>query len=119
MALVGSQLGQTIVSGGRDPLVLAAGGGSLLLLAGMVQTPGVSQFFGCTPLDPAAWAIACGSAVAATGLSVVGSLVLAEIERRAVLALPAPSEGDSPGRPVVEADDRLLRPAFGATGQAS
>jgi cation-transporting P-type ATPase I len=84
VALVGSQLGQTLVSGGLDPLVLAAGGGSMLLLAGMVQVPVVSQFFGCTPLDPMAWAIACGSAVMATGLSVVGSRLLGEFERRSL-----------------------------------
>lgn len=73
VALVGTQLGQTIVSGGLDPLVLAAGGGSALLLAAMVQVPGVSQFFGCTPLGPVAWAIALGSATAATAVSAVGS----------------------------------------------
>jgi cation-transporting ATPase I len=78
---VGSQLGQTVVSGGMDRLVLAAGAGSFLLLATIVQVPVVSQFFGCTPLDPAAWAVACGSALASTGLSIAGSLVLNKLER--------------------------------------
>ena len=52
MTLTGTQLGQTIVAGGRDPLVLAAGLGSSALLAALIQTPGLSQLFGCTPLDP-------------------------------------------------------------------
>ncbi|MHB8263856.1 MAG: cation transporting ATPase C-terminal domain-containing protein [Acidimicrobiales bacterium] len=70
-ALVGTQLGQTAVVGGRSPIVL----GSMLLSAGVlvaiVQTPGVSQFFGCTPLGPVGWGIATGATVAATGTSVL------------------------------------------------
>jgi magnesium-transporting ATPase (P-type) len=73
VALVGSQLGQTLVGGGWDPLVLAAGGGSALVLTGIVQTPGVSQLFGCTPLDPLAWLVAVGAAAGATAASAVGS----------------------------------------------
>jgi magnesium-transporting ATPase (P-type) len=65
-ALVGTQLGQTLAIGGRNPVVIAAGLGSTAALAAIVQTPGVSQFFGCTPLDPAGWAIAAGSAAVAT-----------------------------------------------------
>lgn len=45
-ALVGSQLGQTAIVGRRSPLVV---GTSLVSTAGLVaiiQTPGVSQFFG-------------------------------------------------------------------------
>jgi cation-transporting ATPase I len=64
-ALVGTQLGQTLVAGGRDRTVLASGLGSAALLAALIQTPGVSQFFGCTPLGPVAWTIALGSAAAA------------------------------------------------------
>ena len=37
-----------------------------------MQTPGISQFFGCTPLGPIAWAQAAGSATVATAASVVG-----------------------------------------------
>ena len=32
----------------------------------VVQTPGVSQFFGCTPLGPVGWTIGAGSALGAT-----------------------------------------------------
>jgi len=73
VALVGSQLGQTIAIGGRDPGVLVAGFGSAAVLAGIVQTPGVSQFFGCTPLGPVAWTMALGSSAVATGAAAVGA----------------------------------------------
>ncbi|MBB5802680.1 calcium-translocating P-type ATPase [Saccharothrix ecbatanensis] len=64
-ALVGTQLGQTLVTGGLDRSVLAAGLGSFAALGAVIQTPGVSQFFGCTPLGPIGWGIALSSATAA------------------------------------------------------
>jgi cation-transporting ATPase I len=39
---------------------------SAATLAAIVETPGVSQFFGCTPLGPVAWTIVAGSAAGAT-----------------------------------------------------
>ena len=75
-ALVGTQLGQTLVVGARNPLVAATGVGSTLVLAGIIQTPGVSQFFGCTPLGPFAWTTALGSATAATVLSLAAPHLL-------------------------------------------
>jgi cation-transporting P-type ATPase I len=71
VTLTGTQLGQTIATGGPDPLVLVAGLGSTAILAGIVQTPVLSQLFGCTPLDPAAWAIASTAALGGTVASVV------------------------------------------------
>ncbi|HEX6354977.1 cation-transporting P-type ATPase [Actinophytocola sp.] len=68
-SLVGTQLAQTLAAGGRDRTVLAAGLGSALLLAVVIQTPGLSQFFGCTPLGPVGWTIALGSATTTTLLS--------------------------------------------------
>ncbi|WP_326561889.1 HAD-IC family P-type ATPase [Micromonospora sp. NBC_01796] len=65
-SLVGTQLGQTVVDGGASPAVLVSTAGSLAVLAGVIQTPGVSQFFGCTPLGPLGWGIAAGSALGAT-----------------------------------------------------
>lgn len=62
VALVSAQLGQTLAIRGRTPLVLAAGAGSLVILAAVVQIPGVSQFFGNSPLLPHQWLIAAGSA---------------------------------------------------------
>jgi cation-transporting ATPase I len=66
LALVGTQLGQTLSSGGYSrPVVITS-----LLSAGalglIVQTPGVSHFFGCRPLGPVAWTTAIGASVAAT-----------------------------------------------------
>jgi cation-transporting ATPase I len=81
VGLVGTQLGQTLVVGGRDPVVIAAAVGSAAALAGVVQTPGVSQFFGCTPLGPAAWAIAAGGAAAGVGLSLVLPPLVARLPR--------------------------------------
>ncbi|NMO92363.1 cation-translocating P-type ATPase [Actinomycetospora sp. TBRC 11914] len=78
-ALVGTQLGQTVVAGGyRSPLVVGASAISAGALFGVIQTPGVSQFFGCTPLGPIAWGQAAGSAAAAT----VGSVIGPELVRR-------------------------------------
>jgi len=65
-ALVGAQLGQTLLVGGRDPVVLAVGLGSAALLAGIVQTPGLSHFFGCRPLGPLGWTISGAASGAAT-----------------------------------------------------
>ncbi|WP_420035534.1 HAD-IC family P-type ATPase [Streptomyces sp. cg28] len=58
LSLVGAQLGQTLLTAPRSPTVLTAGLGSAAALAAVVQTPGVSQFFGCTPLGPVGWATA-------------------------------------------------------------
>ncbi|MGC8513634.1 MAG: HAD-IC family P-type ATPase [Acidimicrobiales bacterium] len=86
VALVGSQLGQTVTVGGKDPLVLLAGFGSAALLAGIVQTPGVSQFFGCTPLGPLAWSIAVSSSLLATAVSASGPLVLSLLHQPPTLS---------------------------------
>jgi cation-transporting ATPase I len=71
-ALVGAQLGQTLVAGRRSPLVIGTVGVSGAALFLVVQTPGVSQFFGCTPLGPAEWATAAGAA----GIATFGSIAL-------------------------------------------
>ncbi|NYI89696.1 calcium-translocating P-type ATPase [Amycolatopsis endophytica] len=75
--LVGTQLGQTLATGGMNRSVLATSLGSVALLAAVIQTPGVSQFFGCTPLGPIGWSMALGSAGAAT---VAGAVVGRAIE---------------------------------------
>ncbi|HET6857678.1 MAG TPA: HAD-IC family P-type ATPase, partial [Streptomyces sp.] len=96
-ALVGTQLGQTLLVGGRSTAVLASAACSMAALAAVIQTPGVSQFFGCTPLGPVAWSLALGSAAAATG----GSLLLAPAARQvrtALAAVPLPWPDGMPGR---------------------
>ena len=66
VGIVGAQLGQTLVTGWRSPLVVAASAGSAAVLAAVIQTPGLSQFFGCTPLGPVGWASGIGPALAAS-----------------------------------------------------
>jgi cation-transporting P-type ATPase I len=66
VGIVGAQLGQTLVMGWRSPLVVAASVVSAAALAGIVQTPGVSQFFGCQPLGPVGWGIGLAAATAAS-----------------------------------------------------
>ncbi len=65
-ALIATQLGQTAWAGRRSPLVLVTVAGSLAVLAVAVQTPGVSRFFGCTPLDPLSWLVVLACAAAGT-----------------------------------------------------
>jgi cation-transporting P-type ATPase I len=87
VALVGTQLGQTMLAGGvRQPLVLATGLGSAGLLAAAVQTPGISHFLGCRPLGPLDWIQAVTASVAA---SVGGHLAVRYVERRQQRQLPA------------------------------
>ena len=61
-----------------EPLVLATAAGSLAVLFGVVQTPGVSRFFGCRPLGPLAWLIVLGWAAVGTATA---ELAPALIER--------------------------------------
>ncbi|MFF8563410.1 HAD-IC family P-type ATPase [Streptomyces albidoflavus] len=82
-ALVGTQLGQTLATDWRSPLVLLTGAASTVVLAGVIQTPGVSHFFGCTPLGPVAWTTVAACSTAAT---VAAALAPGLLARRA----PAP-----------------------------
>ncbi|OAH13717.1 cation-translocating P-type ATPase [Streptomyces jeddahensis] len=65
-AVVGTQLAQTLTSGGADRQVLAATIGSAAVLVGIIQTPGISHFFGSTPLGPIGWGIALTAITGAT-----------------------------------------------------
>lgn len=67
LALVGTQLGQTLVAGGRSPVVVGTTVLSAAGLAAVVQTPDVSHFFGCTPVGPSGWAVAATLSALATG----------------------------------------------------
>jgi cation-transporting ATPase I len=90
VALVGTQIGQTLAIGGRSPVVVGASLASFGALAAVVQTPGLSHFFGCRPLGPVGWTIAGGASVLATGASVLVPRLLPAldpwIERLAVWA---------------------------------
>ncbi|MEU8895560.1 cation-translocating P-type ATPase [Nocardia sp. NPDC048505] len=66
VALIGTQLGQTLLSGRTSPLVWVTTAASAGVLGVIVMTPGLCHYFGCTPLGPVGWGIATSSAVAAT-----------------------------------------------------
>ncbi|MDK1475828.1 cation-translocating P-type ATPase [Streptomyces sp. 549] len=107
-AVVGTQLAQTLLTGGLDRNVLIAGLGSAAALTAVIQTPGVSQFFGCTPLGPIAWGITLGSITTATAAGVVaGPLVrrhLASQEAASAADAAAPEDGDTRGAGTTSGD---------------
>jgi cation-transporting ATPase I len=78
VSLVGTQLGQTLVAGWRSPLVVGASVLSAAALGAMVQTPGVSQFFGCRPMGPVGWA----TALWASGIGTAGALAASRVAER-------------------------------------
>jgi len=61
---------------------------SAALLAGIVQTPGLSQLFGCKPLGPIGWATAIGASTAATYAAIRFPALVSEVMRRAKLDTP-------------------------------
>ena len=89
--LIGTEIGQTLLVGGRSPAVAAGSLVSLGILVGVVQTPGVSQFFGCVPIGPVGWGVAGVSSLAGTAASrllpPLGRSVTPAV--RAVLGSPA------------------------------
>jgi magnesium-transporting ATPase (P-type) len=92
VALVGAQLGQTLLVGGRSRSIVISSLGSMAALAAVVQTPLLSQFFGCTPLGPIAWGIALSTAAGAT----VGSLYLPPLIARVRTAVAGRRPAVSP-----------------------
>ncbi len=75
-ALVGSQLGQTLRSGGMSTPVVTTSLLSAAALVGVIQTPGLSHFFGCRPLGPLGWGTAVAASIAATSLASAAAKVL-------------------------------------------
>ncbi|GAA1557933.1 cation-translocating P-type ATPase [Actinomadura kijaniata] len=74
-ALVLTQLLQTLQTGWRSPWVVATCAASLVVLAAVIETPGVSTFFGCVPLGPVAWAQVVAASGTATALGVLAPRV--------------------------------------------
>ena len=68
-ALVTTQLAQTLLTRSHSPLVVATALGSAGVLVGIIQTPVLSNFFGCTPLGPVAWTGVLGATAGATAVS--------------------------------------------------
>jgi cation-transporting P-type ATPase I len=71
LTLVGTQLGQGMASRRVDGLTLLTCLGSLGGLVATVQTPGLSQAFGCRPLGPLGLLQAGAATIIGTGLGVV------------------------------------------------
>ncbi|MEV0424897.1 HAD-IC family P-type ATPase [Micromonospora sp. NPDC050495] len=92
-SLVGTQLGQTVLAGGTSPMVLASTAASVGVLVAVVQTPGVSQFFGCTPLGPVGWGIATGSALGATFANGALTRLVDRLPQRGVRPRDEPDDG--------------------------
>ncbi|MFJ4947165.1 HAD-IC family P-type ATPase [Streptomyces sp. NPDC088760] len=82
--VVGTQLVQTLLDRRDSRLVQVTSLGSALALVAMVQTPGISRVFGCTPLGPVAWA----GVVAAIALALAGQRSLPRLERTVTRLLP-------------------------------
>jgi cation-transporting ATPase I len=78
-ALVGAQLGQTLMIGRRSPLVIASAVVSTGGLVAVIQTPGLSQFFGCRPLGPVGWGLAATAAAAGSVGAAVANAVLIRV----------------------------------------
>jgi cation-transporting ATPase I len=78
VTLVGSQLGQTMVAGWRSPLVLGASVVSAAALGAIIQTPGVSHFFGCRPLGPVGWV----TGLTASGVGTAAAMVASKVAER-------------------------------------
>lgn len=79
LSIVGAQLGQTALLRPTDPVVVGAAVASGAALLGIVETPGLSQLFGCRPLGPVGLGIAGAAAAAGT----VGSLLLPPVVHNA------------------------------------
>ncbi|MFJ4691590.1 HAD-IC family P-type ATPase [Streptomyces sp. NPDC088766] len=75
-AVVGTQLAQTLADRRGSSLVRLTSLGSAAVLFALVETPGASQFFGCTPLGPLAWT----GVLAAMALALAGQKALPGVE---------------------------------------
>ncbi|MFG3026102.1 HAD-IC family P-type ATPase [Streptomyces sp. NPDC048254] len=77
VAVVGTQLVQTLLDRRDSPLVRLASLGSAAVLLALIETPGISRFFGCTPLGP----LALTAVTASIALAVWGQRVLPFLEK--------------------------------------
>lgn len=89
-AVVGTQLAQTLADRRGSTLVRVTALGSAAALAVLVEIPGLSRLFGCTPLGPVAWA----GVAASIALAVFGQRTLPHLERMVARYLPTTS-GDA------------------------
>ncbi|KUL36850.1 ATPase [Streptomyces sp. NRRL F-4489] len=97
--VVGAQLTQTLAGRRRSPLVLGTVLGSAVVLAALIETPGISRLFGCRPLGPVAWAgVATAIAVAAAAPRVLPHLerLLPDAVARALAPVTATGPATDP-----------------------
>lgn len=85
MGVVGCQLGQTLVVGNGSREVVVSSVGALLLTAVIVQSPGLSRAFGCTPLSLTGWAQTLGTILASLFGAKMMPVVQREIARMSTL----------------------------------
>ncbi|MEC3957464.1 cation-translocating P-type ATPase [Nocardia sp. CDC153] len=71
VALISTQLGQTLLAARTSPLIWLTTVASGTVLGAVVMTPGLCTYFGCRPLGPVGWTIALGSAATASALTLV------------------------------------------------
>jgi cation-transporting ATPase I len=83
-AVVGTQLAQTLADRRGSRLVQITSLGSAVALVALVETPVVSQVFGCTPLGPVAWA----GVVLAIASALAGQKALPVVEEAIVKRWP-------------------------------
>jgi cation-transporting ATPase I len=83
VGLVGSQLGQTLLKGGQSKSVVWTSIGSFAALGLIVQTPGLSQLFGCRPLGPLGWTTGI---VSSAGVTLLSPAIESVVDRVADLA---------------------------------
>ncbi|MGW1004331.1 HAD-IC family P-type ATPase [Streptomyces sp. NPDC002520] len=83
-AVVGTQLIQTLLDRRDSALVRLASLGSAAVLLAVIETPGVSRFFGCTPLGP----VALTAVTASIALAVWAQRALPFLERTLADLMP-------------------------------
>jgi magnesium-transporting ATPase (P-type) len=85
IGLVGTQLMQTLIDSNSRAVVLTSLG-SLVVMGGVISTPGLSRLFGCTPVGPVGWSQGILAATAATALSAFApdllSRIVDEVQKR-------------------------------------
>ena len=116
VALVGAELGQTLLDS-HAPLVVLTAVGSLGAMGMLISIPVVSQLLGCTPLGPIGWGQALGAAAGAT----IGIAVLNRVSEgwgtphQPDTPPPGPAltatNGEAPDRPAESRSPRRARAA--------
>ncbi len=104
VALIATELGQTLVES-QAPMVVLTALGSLGFVGALISIPGVSQLLGCTPLDPLGWVVALGPAAVATLAVVALSRVFDDRE------LPETPQPPQPPEPPDDPDEEPVRAA--------